>query len=241
MGTASRRGASADRLKATPGWRAVCIQTQRALRGAKSAFARVTQLPMKAFLPWLAPRPSLLVLLAAQVVVVCGCTSALWDKETFAHHYRPAIPANLQLFYSKERRDILVQYDESKDGDAEIRPRCYWLDPNTLRVNRDRKPHYVSSRATEGLTPITVSKDVVHPTQPGFVELYAVAGYNDDFFTLYSGEKQLDPYKLPTYNGTSQRVKQVLLTPFAVGVDATIIGAVVACYSAPQIFAGLNR
>jgi hypothetical protein len=134
-----------------------------------------------------------------------------------------------------------VQYDESKDADSKIRPRCYWLEPNALRVSRDRKPHFVSARATRGLTPITVAGVVVQPTQPGFGELYAVARYDDGFFTLYSGKELLDPYKLPRYTGASQRVKQVLLTPFAVGVDATIIGAVFGYYSAPQIFAGLSR
>lgn len=29
------------------------------------------------------------------------------------------------LFYSKERRDVLVQFDESKDSGAQARSRCY--------------------------------------------------------------------------------------------------------------------
>lgn len=32
------------------------------------------------------------------------------------------------LFYSKERRAILVQFDESKDSGAQARSRCYWLE-----------------------------------------------------------------------------------------------------------------
>jgi hypothetical protein len=200
---------------------------------------------MKAFLPLLTARPRLFVFMAAQMVFVSGCTSALWDKETFAHHYRPADPVALHLFYSEERRDLLVQYDESKDAGAKIQSRCYWLQPNTMRVNGDRKPHFVSGRATKGLVPIAVREVAAPPAQPKLMELYAVARHGDDFFTLYSGKEPLDPYKLPTYVGGSRRVKQVLLTPFAVGADATIIGAVVgavvAYNSAPGVFADLSR
>jgi hypothetical protein len=57
----------------------------------------------------------------------------------------------------------------------------------------------------------------------------------------YSGKEQLEAYKLPTYVGGSQTAKQVLLTPFAVAVDATILGAVIGYYSAPGILADLSR
>lgn len=196
---------------------------------------------MKSPFPTLSVRLWLFVSLATQTVFVSGCTSALWDKDTFAHHYRPANPTNLRLFYSRDRNYILVQYDESTDTDNKSRPRCYWLEPNTLRVNRERKPHFMSPSETKGLIPIPVTEAAPNPTQPAFMELYAVARRDDDFFTLYSGKEQLDPYKLPTYIGASRRVKQVLLTPFAVGVDATIVGAVVGYYSAPEIFANLSR
>jgi hypothetical protein len=181
------------------------------------------------------------VLLAAQVVLFSGCTAALWDKETFAHHYRPADPVNLHLFYSKERRDILVRYDESKDSGAQARSRCYWLEPNTLRVNRDGKPHFVSTKAAKGLMPLVVDEVAGPPAQPASVELSAVARPYNNCFTLYSGKEQLEAYRLPTYKGGSQTVKQVLLTPFAVAVDATIVGAVIGYYSAPGIFASLSR
>jgi hypothetical protein len=195
---------------------------------------------MKAIPTLVEGRPLLLLLLGAQVFLVSGCTSALWDKETFAHHYQPANPVNLHLFYSEERRDLLVQYDESKDAGARIGPRYYWLEPNTLRVNRERKPHFVSASATNGLLPIAVGEAAGSPTQSG-MHLYAVARHDDNNLTLYSGKEQLDPYKLPTYVGASRRVKQVLLTPFSVGVDTTMVGAVIAYYSAPQILASLSR
>jgi hypothetical protein len=184
-------------------------------------------------------RSWLFVLLVAQTVLFSGCTTALWDKETFARHYRPADPINLHLFYSMERKDILVQYDESGSWDDKIRPRCYWLEPNMLRVNRERKPHFVSSGITKVLIPIPVIQAAASPAQPCFMGLYAVAPHDGDYFTLYSPKEQLEQYKLPAYIGSSRRVKQVFLTPFAVGVDTTIIGAVIGYSAAPGMFAGL--
>jgi hypothetical protein len=196
---------------------------------------------MKSFLPLVARRRLVLALLALPLAFACGCTPALWDNGTFAHHYRPGSPTNLRLSYSTERQDILVQYDESKDGATTTRPRCYWLDPNTLRVNRNQKPHFVSAKAVTGLTPIVVGEGAPGPLGPGLKQLYARVSPDAAFFTLYSGTEQLDPYNLPQYTGSSQRVKQVLLTPFAIAVDATIVGAVMAYYSAPGLFAGLSR
>ena len=195
---------------------------------------------MKALLPLVARRPWFFVFLAAQAVLLSGCTTALWDKETFAHHYRPDNPVNLHLFYSKERRDILVQYDESKDAGAQIRSRCYWLEPNTLRVNREQKPHFVSAKAANGLVPVAVDAAPASPTQPASRELCAVARPYDNSFTLYSGQEKLEPYKLPIYIGSSRRVWQVLLTPFAVVVDATIVGAIIGSHVAPQTYASMR-
>jgi len=192
-------------------------------------------------LPLMVRRLFLLALPALPLIFACGCTSALWDKETFAHHYRPAPNANLRVSYSKKRQDILVQYSELEEGDSKTRPRCYWLDPNTVRVNRNRKPHFASARSTRGLTRLPVDESAPNSTNAGHAQLSVVIGYGDDYFTLYSGTEKLDPYKLPVYTGRSQRVKQVLLTPFAVTVDATLVGAAIGYYSAPSIFASLNR
>jgi hypothetical protein len=188
---------------------------------------------MKPVLPLVRRMPLVLALLA--LPALCGCTAALWDRATFAQHYRPARPSNLRLSYSKERQDILVQYNESRDGDPNARLRSYWLEPNTPRVNRDRKPHFVSADETSGLIPIPVSETAPQSTNARPAELCAVALPEDLFFTLYLGAEKQDPYKLPAYAGSSQRVKQVLLTPFALGIDATILGAVIAYFSLPSL------
>jgi hypothetical protein len=174
-------------------------------------------------------------------MVLSGCTGVLWDKNTFASYYRPAQPNNLALFYSGERKDILVRYDEFWEGGTNTRPRCYWLDPNTVRINNQEKPHFVSPIEAQGLTPIPVLETRITPAPASLQGLYAVARHDDDYFILWSKDEELNPYKLPRYKGSSQTVKQVLLTPGAVAVDLTIIGAVAAVYYSPYILAGYSH
>ncbi len=159
-------------------------------------------------------------------VFASGCTSELWDQKTFAHHYQPADPNNLHLFYSEKRQDILVQYDELKDPENTTRSRSYWLGQNMLRENPDREPHFVSAKKNRGLTPIPISE--VPPTNnlSDSLKFYAVARRGDGFFTLYSGNGPPDPYELPKYKDPTQRVKQIALTPLTVGVDATVFGTI---------------
>ncbi len=180
-------------------------------------------------------------MLVIQAFFVTGCTSALWDKKTFANHYRPDNPADLHLFYSTARKDILVQYNEWSDKDNKAQLRSYWLEPNILRVNRERKPHFTASMETKGLMVISVAETPPNRPASAVPELSAVARRDDTFFTLYSGNERGDPYKLPAYTGPSQRVKQVLLTPFAVIGDATIAGAIIGYFAAPSFLASLSR
>ena len=80
-----------------------------------------------------------------------------------------------------------MQYSESKDGNTNTRPRCYWLEPNTLRVNRNQKPQFVSAKTTSGLTPIPVGEGAPDPSDSGLTKLYVMVSRGDDFFTLVLG------------------------------------------------------
>jgi hypothetical protein len=196
---------------------------------------------MKSRILKLAARKWPFVLLTVQIIFVSGCTSVLWDRSTFARDYHPADPANLHLYYSNERKDILVHYDELNVTDKKVQPRFYWLEPNATRINDHRKPQFVSARASEDLIPILLSESQPDFALPDSKTLYAVSKPKEHLFALYLGPEQVDLYWLPDYRGSSQRVKQVLLTPFAVAVDATVIGAVVCYVNAPSILSGLNR
>jgi len=180
------------------------------------------------------------ILLVSQTILLNGCTSALWDNNTFAHSYEPAKSANLRLFYSDEKRDVLVQYDEARDGAAAVRHRNYYADQNAERVNNHRRPHFTSLPEPQTLHQIPITNELTALAPRSLQGLYAARADEENFFALYSKDEALDSYILPAYAGRSQRVKQVLLTPFAVAIDCTVFGAIFAFLYAPYALAGLN-
>ena len=183
------------------------------------------------------------MLLASQTIFLNGCTSVLWDPNTFAHSYEPAKPVNLRLFYSDRKRDVLVEYDEGRDGAAPIRQRRYYADQNAEQVNNHRRPHFTSVPDQQNLhqIPITNAPAGAAAEPPAsFQGLYATSLGGADSFTLYSKDELLDSYILPRYAGRSQRFKQVLLTPFAVAIDCTVVGGMATLYFAPLALSGLS-
>ena len=174
------------------------------------------------------------ILLVAAMAFSSGCaTSALWQEGQFARFHEPARPPNLHLFYSAHRASVLVQYDESNEGNESIRQRAYWLKPGHDPEKNLGKPRFVSVDAAQDLSPIPVV-DSPATAPPGIPGYYAVAGTKDSGFSLRSGEQTVGSYELPVYKDASGRTKQVLLTPLTVVADLTIIGGVtvVLCWPA---------
>ncbi|HEY5910337.1 MAG TPA: hypothetical protein VJA21_07005 [Verrucomicrobiae bacterium] len=170
------------------------------------------------------------VILAVSGTILCsGCTSALWEHDRFAHFRYPAVPNHVRLYYSEGRKDVLVQYDESREENRDVRTRAYWVEPNAVKVNAGRKPRFVSVHQAATLAPIPITNEAC--TASSLSGLHAMV--SEDSFTLYSEQEQLNAYRLPVYPGASQRVKQVLLTPFAILIDATIVGAIIAAHFRP--------
>src|SRR5208282_2420351 len=112
---------------------------------------------MRALFSILKSRRFAFALLLLPVFLGSGCTTALWDQKTFAHRYQPADPANLHLFYSSTRQDILVQYDELTVPENTTRTRSYWLGQYMTLANPDREPHFVSIKKSKGLIEIPIT------------------------------------------------------------------------------------
>jgi len=179
------------------------------------------------------PKQSSCFVPLAAAILLSGCaTRALWENDQFARFHEPATPANLQFFQSGQREAVLVEYDESREGDDSIRRRAYWLEPGGQPVKNPHKPGFVSVKAARGLSPIPVvdSSTATLSTTAG---LHAVVGTNGTDFTLRSGERTVGVYDLPVYEDASGKTKQVLLTPLAVAADLTIIGGVLFVYCWP--------
>ena len=175
-----------------------------------------------------------LILTVCQAVLLSGCTSALWEKERFARRHWPADPPNLRLFYSESARDILVEYNEALEGATTVQRRAYWLERNALAVAPGGQPRFISVKDVQNLAMVPVTDSLASPLPSACHGLYAIASPTGQFFSLCLGEKEPTIYELPvSFAGSGRRVKQVLLTPFAVATDVTILGGVVcllACY-----------
>lgn len=166
--------------------------------------------------------------------VLTGCaTPKLWESDSFAHVYAPADPPNLRLFYSTNREDVLVVYDEQDESTGVLRHRSYWLGPYLLQANPERRPHFVPVPDENGLVPIPINNGSTNSVASNSLGLYALAHPHDTFITLCSPGPPADPFQLPEYSSHSQRAKQVLLTPVAVGFDAALTGSIMAVTLVP--------
>jgi hypothetical protein len=180
-------------------------------------------------------------LLAALSLLLGGCaTPALWEEGRFARFHEPADPPNLLLFHSKHGSDILVEYDETREGSDSIWRRAYWLEPNVERLRDRRKPQFVRADGSHGLEPIHVFESPANLVPPVGTSSWAVISTNGRAFTIWSPDKKMEEYELPVYRDASGRVKQVLLTPATVTADLSIVGGVVAYWCLPALWPALN-
>jgi hypothetical protein len=185
------------------------------------------------------PKYVSLILLLCQAVLWSGCTAALWERERFTRLHWPANPPNLRLFYSESARDVLAEYDEVSEGRSAIRRRACWLVQNASNVATERAPSFVFLTNAQDFAAVPLADNPPSPPTATNQSLYAVLATDGQSFTLYPARKEPTLYRLPIYYTSSgQRVKQVLLTPFAVAVDATIVGGVVAVFAAYAVAEG---
>src|SRR5437899_6906912 len=152
------------------------------------------------------------VLLVVQLPLLTGCTAVLWERSTFSTYYHAANPANLQVYYSDERKDLLVQYDEAGNKEKTVCTRYYWLQPNLKLTEQGRKPNFAPppvSLDDKQLLPQTPI--AFNPAPPGLKGLYLVCRPDDIRFEVYSGTNQLKSCILPDYDGGQKTALKVLL------------------------------
>jgi len=166
---------------------------------------------------------SQLTLLAVSVLLLNGCiTQKLWEQKAFCE---PASPPNLQLSFDRQRKDVLVQYDEISERTYNTRHRAYFLYQNLKRLENRHKPSFISP--VPSLMPLQI---LAAEQSSGLYldqELYAISATNSASFALYSSGRELGSYDLPVYRDRVQRTEQIALTPVAVTADVVIVGSVV--------------
>jgi hypothetical protein len=135
----------------------------------------------------------------------------------------------LRLFDSKRQNDLLVVYDEYSERNDGIHTRAYWLNENEMLVNQRQAPHFTNTHLMSKLPFVPIFYEPISSetnlTQP----FYAVVATNEQSFTLYSSNREINSYDLPVYNDGRGRVEKIALTPVAVIADLTIIGGYIGC------------
>lgn len=192
-----------------------------------------------------------LVVLATLAMLLTGCVTAkVWEPHQFARFHEPSDPTNLQLFYSNERQDILVRYDEIIDTSGAIKHRAYWLERNRTKEGTEKRPTFVSIKNAQGLQPIPLVASVEEAGALTASGLYAVST-NGVSFSLYGTQEKnqvtssatptlIGEFELPSYYDSLGPIKQVLRTPPALVADSVIAAGFVAVLGSPYWWPALN-
>ena len=170
-----------------------------------------------------------LSLLSLLVLLLNGCaTHALWEKS----YSSPAPQPNVRLYASRQPGEVLVAYDALDEKRGTLRRRVYSLSENARRIKAAHRPRFLELTVLDQLPliPLVESSPTSEAKPPA--ELYAVLQPSPLCFTLYAPGSAPETHDLPTYVQSAGLTTQVLLTPVAVVVDLTVVGAVVAYYTA---------
>jgi hypothetical protein len=153
------------------------------------------------------------------------CTPALWRKAA----REPASNPGLQLFWSPNAGDVLVQYDEDCGAGKAAQVRTYWLYAYSAvdtNVVSHPKPAFVDAGTCAGLEPIPVWTNP--PSAGDFMTNHwlAMAAPDRCSFTLWQDSRNQGDYSLPVYRARPLNpFERVALTPVAVAGDTVLIGA----------------
>ena len=157
-------------------------------------------------------------------LLLTGCTSSftykVWNTGEFRHVREPATHPAPAVFYEPHRKDFLVAYDSVRDGGDDPRRLHYFVGENENRVSERRKPHFTS---TKGAALIAV------PLNDSAHQLPTATFRNE--LTIYTVAGVIGPDPLPVFEETNGNTTRVLLTPFAVVGDATLVSAILALFA----------
>lgn len=142
----------------------------------------------------------------------------------------PAREPHLQLALDPHRRDVLVRYEESDYHSCRPRARAYYLFANLKPAERRQKPDFVDARRIERLPGIPVFAPEANGGGAPLPELYAIAAPNSPDFRLLSRDRVIGEFALPVYKDGYRQMQKALLSPFAVGADATAMGGVLGLF-----------
>ena len=166
------------------------------------------------------PPTTVAIRTVALMLTLCltGCQSSLtgqlWTSDRFHHVVRPVSGAEVEMFYSQQRKDYLLSYESDERFSAHRRQ--IYLGENVERLENQRKPRYASAARAE-LQPVPVNRGTnVLP-----------AAVITDRLIVHTEQGEVGPFPLPAYDDGGETVLQVMLTPFTVVADLALVGFVI--------------
>ena len=168
-----------------------------------------------------------------------GCaTKARWDSNAFEDWNEPATDPNVHLYDGGKHADVLVVYDEYSERSDATHTRAYWLNQNERRLERRRRPVFISTNAAVRLSSLPVFRHL--PEGTNLPPHYALFETNRQSFTLYSETGLQTSHELPTYNDGRGKIEKAVLTPPAVVADITIVGGFLGYFYLAGMASGYN-
>lgn len=164
------------------------------------------------------------MLAAASALFLNGCvTGALWQQSAF---HVPAPDPQLKLSLSAPTSDILVEYTALNERTDKAQRRAYFLSADEDRIEQRKKPRFVHPRRYPNLEalPIYSVDGVPHSVSPPAIPYATTNHYG---FTLHSPGHHSSTHSLPVFFDGVTRTKQVILTPPALLIDASIVGSII--------------
>lgn len=135
-------------------------------------------------------------------------------------------PGALRLFFSQQRQDLLVVYDEYPLGDNPMRTRAYWLYESEDRLGHDDgHVSFVKTNSAVGLAPVPVCSTTAALSTNSPEALSVVTTVDNDYtFTVYSGQREVSTHTLPLHfvGPGNVTLQKIAVSPLAILVDGMI-------------------
>jgi hypothetical protein len=147
---------------------------------------------------------------------------AVWSAPT-PDRVMSAQPLALRLFFSPQRHDLLVVYDEYPLDSSPMRTRAYWLYESEDHLAHDGHVPFVKTNAAPDLVPVPVL-NTTNALAANLVDFLSAVTTDDCAFTIYSGQREVSSHTLPipfvkTGTGTGGKLA---VSPLAIEMDALV-------------------
>jgi hypothetical protein len=151
-------------------------------------------------------------------------TGRLWNGEDARRFSDPAPHPNVQLSQWRRTGDILVQYDAITGRSEQIKRRAFLLEENRLRLENHQKLVFLDNVADADLTNIPRCNHGSFEASTNY-PCYSMIDDERGFY-LFRSDETPHEWRLPIYQESSGKWRNLAWTPIAVAGDCTILGLI---------------